>query len=65
MNLEIGNTLPLEYGCRCRLKKSTIFGTFCGFTSSTEKFARFYDEELGKVKVYRTTQLERSYEKDY
>lgn len=61
--MEIGNTEPLEYGCRCRLKKSTIFGTFCGYTGSTRKHARFFDEELGKVKTYRTSQLERSYEK--
>lgn len=65
MELGVGNNTKLEHGCRCRLKRSTIFGTFCGFTNSTEKYARFYDEELGKVKVYRTTQLERSYEKDY
>ncbi len=61
--MEIGNTEPLEYGCRCRLKRSTIFGTFCGYTGSTRKHARFFDEELGKVKIYRTSQLERSYEK--
>ena len=53
----------LTHGCRCRIKRTTIFGTFCGYTNSTRKFLRFNDEEIGKVKVYRSSQIEKSYEK--
>ena len=63
MELGIGNNTKLEHGCRCRIKKSTIFGTFCGYVSPDQKKSIFYDEELNKVKIYNTSRLERTYEK--
>ena len=56
---------PLEFGCRCKVKGTTFYGRFEGFTDKTKKKARFFDEELGTVKIYYVSKLERTYEKLY
>ena len=48
---------------RLRLKGTTFFGQYMGIDPKTGK-VRFYDEELGVVRLYSPSRLERAYEKE-
>ena len=51
----------LEYGCRCRVNNTTIFGTFYGYDKKGR--ALFLDEELGTLKRLPKKSIVRTYER--
>lgn len=53
----------LTHGCRCRIRGTTFFGQFLGYTDLSKRYLKFYDEEIMKVKVYKSTRVVKSYEK--